>query len=80
MDLWWHVYGGEVPDLAEDEDGNPGPCWGLVVLGESTMAPEDLPDFAVSVSPVLQHMDYLDSFDHDPTDHERESFTPTEYL
>lgn len=81
MGLWWHVYGGEIPDQAEDEDGNPGPCWGLVILGESTMAPGDIPeDFAQSSSGLLRHMDYLDSFNHDPSDDERDALTPTEYL
>jgi hypothetical protein len=79
MGLWWHVYGGEIPDLAVDEHGVPGPSWGMVILGESTQAPEDLPDdFAVSVSPILQRMDYLDSFDH--SDDERDALTPTEYV
>jgi hypothetical protein len=81
MGLWWHVYGGEISDLAVDEHGAPGPSWGLLILGESTTTPEDLPDgFLQSFSSLFQHMDYLDSFDHDLSDDEKIALTPTEYL
>lgn len=77
--LWWHVYGAEIADLAEDEDGNPGMSWGLLILGESTRSPDDerIPDMVPRV--LGAEAKYLASFDHDPTEEERDALAPEEY-
>ena len=77
---WWHVYGGEIPDLAVDEDGNLCAAWQTTVFGESTKAPKDARADVPSVhgygGGVLT---YLASFDHAPTVAEQDALTPPRY-
>jgi len=68
--LWWHVYGGITP---EDHDWGGG-LWVLTIFGENTKPPETMPPDG-----PFPYLSYLASFDHDPTDPEREALTPPEY-
>jgi hypothetical protein len=68
--LWWHVYGGITP---EDHDWGGG-LWVLTIFGENTKPPETMPPDG-----PFPYLSYLASFDHDPTDPEREALTPPDY-
>ena len=77
--LWWHVYGGEIPDLSVADDGSLAPGWALVKMSESSVSPDDLAAKLPAVSTGFGDVPYLASFDHDPTPDEIEALTPEEY-
>jgi hypothetical protein len=66
---WWHAFGRRLPD---DHNLAPG-GWHFIVAGPGTATPDDARDI------VIDGADYLASFDHEPTDDEREALTPAEY-
>lgn len=77
MKLWWHVYGGEVPDMSEDpETGELGPAWAMLTAGEAKTAPEGMPKDA---STGYGKVPYLHSFDHEPSQKELDDLTPEVY-
>lgn len=81
--LWWHFYGAEVPGLAEDKDGNPKPAWVTMMAGEATIGPDEPTVSGGRIQDPLHYKDvplaYLASWDHEPTQAERDAVTPEEY-
>ena len=80
-DRWWHVFGAEIPNMSEDEHGNPGSAFALRIYGDSELGPDDLTekhkaDADEEMFGEIATVRYLGSFDHDPTDEEREALTP----
>ena len=72
--MWWHAYGGV------DEGG----IWMMVIASESPMHPEEMapkyPFFDTTGfdgKPI--RLDYIRSWDHEPTEDEKEFVTPEEY-
>jgi hypothetical protein len=77
--LWWHVYGTEASGLAEDpETGEPSPSWVTVVAGDSPAEPSEVKDLAVAVFGTMAT--YRGSYDHKPSEAEKELWTPDEYI
>jgi hypothetical protein len=62
---WWHAYGAVREDL--------GGCWQLVVVGPAEKGPEVAQGMEFSGCP------YLASWDHHPSDAEKDEITPEEY-
>lgn len=69
VQLWWHAYGQVRADL--------GGCWHLVVYGGCTAAPKLAAD--PNMLAALGHGAYLGSWDHPPTEAEKDEVTPDEY-
>lgn len=67
--LWWHVFGGV------GTEGVLEGCWALLIGGESPAPPDEIDQHPEG----LEWATYLGSFDHDPTDEEREAMTPEQY-
>lgn len=61
---WWHAYGGVMEGLG---------CYQLVVVGPAEQGPDVALDLHMGGQP------YLASWDHEPTDLEKETVTPREY-
>lgn len=62
---WWHAYGKVRDDL--------GGCWQLVVVGPATAGPDVAAEIEMSDCP------YLTSWDHYPSDAEKDEVTPEDY-
>lgn len=62
---YWHAYGGVRDDL--------GGCFQLAVIGPATASPDDALDLDIGGQP------YLTSWDHKPSELEKEEVTPPEY-
>lgn len=62
---WWHAYGGVREDL--------GDCWELAVAGPAEQGPEVARGLHMAGQP------YLASWNHEPTDLEKEIVTPADY-
>jgi len=76
--LWWHAYGGLAQDMSKDVDGNLSPAHALIVLGESSTHPDDLPA-TIPGNSFYDELSHLRSFDHEPSEEERQDITPEEY-
>jgi hypothetical protein len=78
---WWHVYMGEVPDMSEDEEGNPGPALCKIIYGESDRDPEYVKANMPTTRAAFGEVDlpYVASFDHDPTDADLAPLLPEGY-
>lgn len=62
---WWHAYGKVRDDL--------GGCWQLVVAGPASQGPDVAKTLDISGCP------YITSWDHQPSDAEKDAITPEEY-
>ena len=72
---WWHVYGGVVEVLG---------TWTTVVVGPSPLGPNDLSKTGIRVRELRipsygSDLTFLDSFDHEPSEREKDMFAPEEY-
>lgn len=71
---WWHAWGGIMDEGTEFEG-----CWATVVLGPSFVTPQE----AVSTTPpddvVRLGLEYLTTWDHEPTQAEKDSLELEEY-
>jgi hypothetical protein len=82
---WWHAYGAAVDGLAVDPDGHDRPAWVFVVVADSPVPPADpavRTDYDwphAGGAPPAPPLPYLASWDHAPTDAERDAVTPPEY-
>jgi hypothetical protein len=72
---WWHAWGGILPDDADFGAG----CWATVVLGPSFRHPEEVPLWERPENVTKLDLKYLRSWDHHPSDEEKEALTPEEY-
>lgn len=80
---WWHAYGALVPGLARTPAGDDADGWCMVILGDSPVPPDSpvvaapyewpRPDAATPTLP------YLTSWDHPPSDTEKDAVTPPGY-
>ena len=66
VQLWWHAYGGVVEDF--------GGCWQLAVYGPGTASPK-----TASELDGPSGTRYLASWDHAPSDAEKDEITPEDY-
>lgn len=66
---WWHAFGHVREDL--------GGCYQLVVYGGSDMGPDEVQEIAPTLADQLGG--YLASWDHQPSELEKETVTPAEY-
>lgn len=89
-DGWWHLFGGEVPDMATDDNGDTGPAWGQLVLGPSAFGPDSPgPDGADDAGTPIRDkvipghngapMTWRGSWTHYPSTAEVDEVTPPEY-
>lgn len=69
---WWHAFG-RVRNLAP-EGAEPAEVWQLTVVSPSTVDP----DRAAALGADAWG-DYLTSWDHEPTDDEKNAVTPPDY-
>jgi len=76
--LWWHAYGGLAPDMSKDSEGNLSPAHILIIMGESPKRPDDMP-FHLPANSLHNELICLCSFDHEPSEEERQEITPEEY-
>lgn len=75
--LWWHAFGGVATSGAWKD------CWALTVLGESTIPPggKSADGTVLDENVVLKGcLRYLTSWDHEPTEAEKDAITPPEFL
>jgi hypothetical protein len=75
MTLWWHVFGGVTKDSCQWGGGH----WAMVIVGETTMTIEAVKEQGPPGDGSDVDLAYLTSFDHDPTDEEREALMPEAY-
>jgi hypothetical protein len=73
--LWWHCYGGITTDQCEWGEGH----WCMVTFGESSKDPEEMNETIDPNHNWTTPMMYLKSFDHDPTEEEKQKITPLDY-
>lgn len=73
--FWWHCYGGITTEHCEWGEGH----YCMVILGESTVDPDDINAHIEANGTWSTPLMYLKSFDHDPTDEEKEKITPPDY-
>jgi hypothetical protein len=82
LQLWWHVYMGEVPEMCEpDETGYKAPALATVIYGESSMSPDEVkakPDLATTAT-MSGEVPYVTSFDRDPSRAELDALRPEGY-
>lgn len=71
---WWHIFGGEV-DTGKLFDGDPNGVigWASLIAGPSKKGPEEAKDF------TIEDLGYLGSYDHEPSEEEKEAWTPENY-
>ena len=70
--LYWHAYGGVVP-----EDHQWAGCFSTLIYGESTMTADEAKDHgAMVVRERYPWAEYLATFDHEPTEAEKEALQP----
>lgn len=74
-DLWWHCYGGIT--TADCSWGEGHYC--MVILGESPKTSDEIPENIDAAGTWATPLMYLKSFDHDPTEQEKQKLTPVEY-
>lgn len=66
---WWHAFGRVRDDL--------GGCWQLVIISPSGTPPEEVKRFASGRE--VSWGDYLTSWDHEPSEAEKDAVTPAVY-
>ena len=78
--LWWHVYSALIPDMCVDDDGNVSEAHALLIMGESLLDADYLATRGLTqIEEGGTTYSWLQSFDHEPSDIERETLTPEEY-
>lgn len=72
---WWHVFGGEVDSglILGDDEPSGTLAWATVTAGPTKKGPDD-----------AQHMEfeglsYRGSYNHEPSDEEKDAWTPENY-
>jgi hypothetical protein len=73
--LWWHCYGGITTEECSWGEGH----WCMVILGESTKGAEEVDDNIQPAGTWTTPLMHLHSYDHDPTDEEKQKITPVDY-
>ena len=76
---WWHVFGGEIPDMAVDADGNPSPAWGALTVGPAGRGADDEVREMTFPMSAGGEAHYLATFDHEPTEAEKDALAPEKY-
>jgi hypothetical protein len=71
---WWHAWGGVMAEGTEFEG-----CWATVILGPSFVSPENVLTTEPIDDVVRLGLTYLHTWDHEPSDDEKEALTPEEY-
>jgi hypothetical protein len=74
MATWWHIYGAVVPDLG----------WVQITLGSTQYGPDDVGARGTVLRQTRipfegNELSWLGAFDHEPSDVEKDSFTPEGY-
>lgn len=85
---WYHAFGGEVPDMATDEQGVSGPAWQSLVMGPSAFDadstgpnPQDAEPIREKTIPGMKDapLRWLGTWTHYPSVDELDDVTPEQY-
>lgn len=70
---WWHAWGGVI--LIDEFEGD----WATVILGPSIISPEEVESTEPVTEVTALGLNYLTTWDHEPSEAEKEKLIPEEY-
>lgn len=77
---YWHAYQSEVPDLTVSDQGDIGPALAFTVIGPSSTTPDETPsEYEGKAFGHELIYTYVTSWDHEPTEQEKEAVQPEQY-